>query len=51
MGRVLPRDLAEAEKLLQKIHSWSEDEVEQLPRFYKEKARELREKTGSNAEG
>jgi hypothetical protein len=44
MGRVLPRELAEAEELLSEIKSWTDDEVESLPRFYREKARELRER-------
>lgn len=35
-------ELAEAEKLLERVGSWTEDEVEELPKFYREKARELR---------
>jgi hypothetical protein len=42
MGRVLPKKLAEAEKLLDEVGSWSEEEVEQLPVLYREKAREYR---------
>ena len=42
MGRVLTRDLAEAEELLSEVQSWSEEEVESLPRLYREKAKEYR---------
>jgi len=38
----LSRHLNEAEELLQEVESWSEEEVEALPRFYKRKAREYR---------
>lgn len=37
------RDLHEAEQLLEAVQSWTEDEVEELPRFYREKAREYRQ--------
>jgi Tfp pilus assembly protein PilP len=43
MGRTLSRDLAEAEDLLEQVRSWSEKEVNQLPKLYREKAREYRE--------
>lgn len=32
--------LAEAEELLEKVDSWSEAEIEQLPKLYQERARE-----------
>lgn len=32
--------ISEAEDLLEEIDSWSEEEIEELPRFYREKARE-----------
>ncbi|MDZ7688602.1 MAG: hypothetical protein U5J64_07770 [Halobacteriales archaeon] len=35
----------EAEQLLEEIDSWSEEEIEELPRFYSEKAREYRRLT------
>ena len=35
-------ELSEAEELLEKVCSWSEDEVEELPKFYRERAREFR---------
>ena len=38
--RILTRDLSEAEQLLEELDSWSEEEVEELPLFYREKARE-----------
>jgi DICT domain-containing protein len=34
--------LAEAEKLLEEVASWSETEVESLPRFYREAAERYR---------
>lgn len=40
MIQVLSRRLYEAEELLEKINSWSEEEVEELPKLYREKARE-----------
>ena len=42
MGRVLTERMNEAEHLLEEIESWSEEEIKELPRFYREKARELR---------
>jgi hypothetical protein len=33
-------EVSEAEDLLKKISSWSEEEIEELPKFYREKARE-----------
>lgn len=42
MNRVLSGDLYEAEQLLQEVASWSDEEVEELPKFYREKAREYR---------
>ncbi len=41
--QIRSRELYEAEKLLEKVESWPEDEVEELPRFYREKAREYRQ--------
>jgi hypothetical protein len=43
--RILPRDLSEAEELLAEVQSWSEEELEALPKFYREKAREFRQLT------
>ena len=42
MRRVLTERMNEAEQLLQELESWSEEEIEKLPHFYSEKARELR---------
>jgi len=42
MGRILTRELNEAEELLEELRSWSDEEVERLPKFYREKAREYR---------
>ena len=50
MSRVLSEMLAEAENLLDEIDSWSEEEIEELPKLYKEKAREFRGLTNSGEE-
>ena len=50
MSRVLPRDLHEAEQLLQELHSWTDEEIEELPKFYREKAREYRRLTNIGEE-
>jgi len=50
MARVLSRTLYEAEELLEEVQSWSEEEVEELPRFYREKAREYRQLANSGEE-
>lgn len=42
MPRVASREVFEAEELLEKVMSWSEDEVESMPKFYREKAQEYR---------
>ena len=42
MTRTLSRRLYEAEELLTKVGSWSEDEIEELPKLYREKAKEYR---------
>lgn len=40
----------EAEELLKELRSWSDEEVERLPKFYREKAREYRELANSGEE-
>ena len=50
MNRVQPSEVFEAEELLAEIASWSEDEIEELPKFYREKAREYRRLTNSSEE-
>lgn len=50
MGRILTREMNEVEELLKEIRSWSDEEVERLPKFYKEKAREYRELANSGEE-
>lgn len=47
MGQVASSEVFEAEELLEKIESWSEEEVEELPKLYREKAREFRRLTNS----
>jgi hypothetical protein len=37
----------EAEELLETVESWSEEEIEELPKLYREKAREFRGLTNS----
>jgi hypothetical protein len=40
MARIRSDELLEAEELLEEVAAWSEDEIEQLPLLYREKARE-----------
>lgn len=42
MVRVRTKQVFEAEELLEEVASWSEEEVEALPQFYREKAKEYR---------
>jgi hypothetical protein len=42
MDRVQPSELAEAEKLLSEVTSWSQEEIRELPTLYREKAWEFR---------
>lgn len=42
MARIRSAELREAEELLEKVASWPEERVEQLPKLYREKAREYR---------
>ena len=42
MRNVSVEQINEAENLLEEIESWSEEEVEELPKLYREKAREFR---------
>lgn len=42
--RIASGEVFEAEELLEKVESWTEEEIEELPRFYREKAREYRER-------
>ncbi|QUJ71955.1 hypothetical protein [Haloarcula marismortui] len=39
---VSPSQIMEAEELLEKLESWSEEEIEELPKLYQERAREYR---------
>jgi hypothetical protein len=50
MGRVPTRELAEAEELLDELNSWGEAEIEELPKFYRERAREYRQLLNSGDE-
>jgi len=43
MSRLIPADVKEAEQLLERVQSWSDEEVDQLPKFYREKAERYRE--------
>jgi len=47
MGRVQTRELNQAEELLEEVRSWSGEEIERLPKFYSEKAREYRQLANS----
>ena len=45
MARIASREVFEAEELLEEVESWSAQEIEELPKFYQEKARELQRLT------
>jgi hypothetical protein len=40
--RVASSEVFEAEELLEELESWSDEEIKELPRLYREKAREYR---------
>ena len=40
--RIASSEVFEAEELLEEVSSWSEEDIEELPRLYREKAREYR---------
>lgn len=40
MGRIQSKELYEAKGLLEEVAAWSDEDLEALPRFYREKARE-----------
>jgi len=40
--RIASSEVFEAEELLEEVNSWSEEDIEELPRLYREKAREYR---------
>ena len=42
MAHLRSKHLYEAEELLAEIASWTDDELEALPQFYREKAHEYR---------
>jgi hypothetical protein len=42
MASISSSEVFEAEQLLEKVESWNEGEIEQLPELYRRKARELR---------
>jgi len=42
MDRVAAGEVFEAEELLEEVGSWTEEELEELPKLYREKAREFR---------
>lgn len=42
MGRIAASEVFEAEELLEEVESWSEEELRELPKLYREKAREFR---------
>jgi hypothetical protein len=45
MSQIASRYVFEAEDLLQDVASWTDEEIGQLPKFYRDKAREYRQLT------
>jgi len=50
MSRIAPSEVFEAEELLREVESWSEEEVESLPKLYRKKAREYQSLTQDGQE-
>jgi hypothetical protein len=50
MGRIGSRRLYEAEELLEEVASWSDEEVEALPKWYREAAERYRRLAKSGEE-
>jgi len=50
MSRVQPSEVFEAEDLLAEIASWSDNEIEELPKFCRLKAKEYRRLMNSSEE-
>lgn len=42
MARIRSKEMYEAEELLAEVASWSDEEINTLPKFYRETAREYR---------
>lgn len=42
MARIASKLVFEAEELLEEVLNWNEEEIENLPRFYRDKAKEYR---------
>jgi hypothetical protein len=42
MSRIRSSEVFEAEELLNEVESWSEEEIEELPKLYRRKAKEFR---------
>ena len=42
MSRIASGEVFEAEELLDEVESWSDEEIEELPKLYQRKAREFR---------
>lgn len=43
MNEIRPADVVKAEELLKEVRSWPEEEIDDLPLFYRQKAREYRQ--------
>jgi hypothetical protein len=50
MDSISSREVFEAEELLEKVESWSEEEIKELPELYRRKAREFRRLVNSGEE-
>jgi len=51
MHEVTYSEILEAEELLEAVDSWSEEEIEELPKFYREKAREFQRVLTNSGDG
>jgi hypothetical protein len=50
MSPIAPREVFEAEDLLEEVQSWSQEELDALPNLYREKAKRYRQ-LGNRGDG
>jgi hypothetical protein len=50
MARIRPKQVAEAEELLAVVATWSEEEIDELPPLYQEKAEAYRQLANAGAD-
>ena len=51
MNDVAYSEILEAEELLEELESWSKEEIEELPKLYREKTREFQRVLTNSGDG